>query len=118
MTDSSFSRNLAAFLSWATPGQLAEIAGALAAECLHRGVQGTVDLIRLQGRLETLSDARSSAEMIAACARHQQGDLPREHYALHRGEEVVACDRAVPFLMPSDQGIEGYRPIRAEEMIP
>jgi hypothetical protein len=79
----SIAANRARYLSGLTLAELADHAGALAAECSARGIPVAVELGTVQARIEARAEAERTVAMIAACGHGQAGghvmqDIPAE----------------------------------------
>lgn len=97
--------NLAHYLRDAPLAELAQLTGALAAECATRGIQVAEPLGLVAARLEAWAESDALA-MVVACTRHQQGDCAYVPWQLK--PEMPDSPRILP---PSDSGIAGWYPL-------
>lgn len=101
----AFALNLARYLRDAPMAELAQLTGALAAECSARGIQVAEPLGLVAARLEAWAESDALA-MVEACARHQQGDCAYVPWQL-----MPEMPDSLRILPPSDSGIAGSYPL-------
>ena len=102
----SIAANRARYLSGLTLDELAQHAGALAAECHMRGIPVAVELGTVQARIEARAETERTVAMIAACGHGQAGEG-----AGPGGVQVNETGDSPVVLPSSDAGIDGAYPL-------
>jgi hypothetical protein len=99
------SANLARYLKDRTLTELAQLVGAVAAECSARALPVAVEAGTIQARIEARAEMERTVAMVTACERGQQGgvDVARAPFAEMADTPIV--------LPRSDDGIDGAYPL-------